>query len=204
MRTVEAAKRLYNQLARIEHTSEINFVRHAKTILNKNGIVQGGDNTVDQTIYPIELHVVIRTMVIKETEFDRIYSSNALRAKETAFLINQESSHQIIPELNEINWGIEVDGFKKADEYELLNKSWLEHKGLESLKCEGGESLEEFLDRMIISITKIVDDIVKYKFRSILIVGHGFFFGILFGLLYDGDISLKHKLGNLELRKISI
>jgi broad specificity phosphatase PhoE len=196
-------RKLIDELTNVANLCEFNFVRHSATELNKSQIVQGGNITRDQSIYPISEEDKEKCKrILQCNNFEAAYISSAKRTEETCTLIT-DAKKKVIPELDEINWGDEIDGRKKGRSYDILNEIWIESNIFYDSKSYNGESMIEFLERMCIAIEKICKDIVKYKYKSIVIVGHGFFFGILFSLLYDQEISLKQKLKNLEHRQLT-
>ena len=87
-------------------TKKLFIVRHGETDFNKLGIVQGSgvDSPLNETgleqarmFYEFYVHV----------PFDKVYISALQRTKQSVqHFLNAQFPHEVLPELNEISWGI--------------------------------------------------------------------------------------------------
>lgn len=122
-------------------TKKLFIVRHGETDFNKLGIVQGSgvDSPLNETgleqarmFYEFYAHV----------PFDKVYISALQRTKQSVQqFLNAQFPHEVLPELNEISWGIyegqqsSVDW--KADYWQMI-KHW--NDGVYDVCVPGGET----------------------------------------------------------------
>ena len=132
----------------------IYIIRHGETDYNKQGIIQGGgiDSSLNelgrrqaQQFYQAYHHI----------QFDRIYTSELKRTHQSvAPFLNAGYHHHILPELNEINWGV-FEGLKgnaaSKEVYKAMINDW--SSGLLDRSVEGGESPNSVFKRQKIGAT---------------------------------------------------
>ena len=156
---------------------KIDFVRHGQTHLNKAGIANG--RTMDDSLNEEGIEQAKKTLAEISNNYTEIYSSDLLRAKQTAEILNQKLKLTIKYDkrLVERNMG------------SLTGKSWKEI-GLEISEIDknqeydyrpyGGESAEDVRKRLF----SFIDEIIKNKKdQKILVVTHGGIIRLLHHLL---------------------
>jgi len=149
----------------------IYLIRHGETDFNKLGIVQGAgvDTPLNETG---KRQAEAFFKHYQHVDFERIYVSSLRRTHET--VANFRSLNipvEIIPELNEINWGI-MEGAKpdpviSALFLETLNR-W--KNGELDFAVEKGESPRALYTRQAAGLKKIM---ARTEERTILICMHG-------------------------------
>lgn len=140
----------------------IYIVRHGETSWNTYKILQGHK--------PIELNERGREKArflaekVKNLEFDRIISSDLLRARETAEIINEQVNKEIIYDsrLRSVDYG-NLEGRYIPD---ITPEEWRIYNS--TPEKFGAESVESVYNR----IKSLFDDLVKTD-ESVLIVAHG-------------------------------
>lgn len=152
-------------------SKKIYLVRHGQTDYNLKGIVQGSG--IDAILNEKGEHQAeIFYKAFQRVPFDKVYTSALQRSIQSVQrFINDGVSHEVVPELNEINWGTR-EGVKITPEedeyYHSVIKQWQE--GNVTLEIEGGESPQQVFDRQ----TKALDIILSNKEEeTILICMHG-------------------------------
>ncbi len=149
----------------------IYIIRHGQTDFNKQGIIQGSGVDTDlnetgrqqgQNFYDY----------YRLTKFDKIYISKLQRTAQTVAPFRaKEVEIEVIPELNEINWGI-MEGAKPtpATHKKFLHtvNEWA--KGNLDERVEKGESANEMYARQKIGFEKIMSGTEE---SQILICMHG-------------------------------
>jgi probable phosphoglycerate mutase len=166
---------------------EIYLIRHGETEYNKKGIVQGSGIDAD-------LNETGRQQAkaffqkYKSVPFQKVYTSALIRTHQTvrSFLEN-DVPHEIIPELNEISWGIK-EGIEPTDAdndyYAYILKKWQE--GETHVPVEGGESPEEVVKRLEIGLEKIL----KTEDENLVLVAmHGRAMRILLTMISKKPLS---------------
>ncbi len=115
---------------------------------------------------------------VKNYEIDALYSSNLIRAMETAEILNQtlKLPHEIREDIREISFGL-MEG--KSEEY--INEHFHDFKAeqkklLEDLPYPGGENGSTVYERAMPELQKIV----KSGKKNIVVVTHG---GVIRSLL---------------------
>ena len=90
-------------------------IRHGQTDWNKEGIIQGGGSNCPLNDEGV-MQAKILAQKLKDFHITKIYSSDLLRAKQTAEEINKILKVEVVysPLLRETNYG-EVEGKKSAD-----------------------------------------------------------------------------------------
>lgn len=152
-------------------TKKLFIVRHGETDFNKLGIVQGSgvDSPLNETgleqarmFYEFYAHV----------PFDKVYISALQRTKQSVQLfLNAQFPHEVLPELNEISWGIyegqqsSVDW--KADYWQMI-KHW--NDGVYDVCVPGGETPVQLQVRQKKALQHIMS---REEEQLILICMHG-------------------------------
>jgi len=152
-------------------SKKIYLVRHGQTDYNLNGIVQGSG--IDASLNEKgQQQADIFYSSFSSVAFDKVYTSALKRSIQSVQqFIDDGVPHQVVPELNEINWGTR-EGIKITPEedeyYHSVIKKWQE--GNITLEIEGGESPQQVFDRQ----TKALDVILaNHTEETILICMHG-------------------------------
>jgi probable phosphoglycerate mutase len=141
---------------------------------------------------------------IKKKKKSIIYSSDLLRTKQTAEIINEHLNLEIIyrQELREINVG-EAEG-KSTDWY---NQNCMPRNNMPLVQYRpfpSGETFEEVYNR----IAPIVNEIIDIEYENIIIVGHGL--ALIMFLLqwlkipvgFMENIAFEAKAGNVSFFSI--
>ncbi len=85
-----------------------------------------------------------------------VYVSPLIRAKETAFCIFPEAEQQVIPGLSEMDFGVfegrSADDMADDPDY----RTWVD--GMCRGRCPGGESTDEFCDRVCAAFEDLVNE----------------------------------------------
>lgn len=127
---------------------------------------------------------------LKNYHIGKLYSSDLIRAVETAQIINQQLQveHEIVPEFAEICFG-DLEGLSDDTIKEQFGR-FLEHRNsrIDDVAYPGGECGKDVFARAMPQLRKIID---KKESENIAIVTHGGTIrSILAGILGD-DFSLK-------------
>lgn len=155
-----------------EGTKTIYLIRHGQTDFNKRGIIQGSGVDTD-------LNDTGRTQAEQfyrhyhHIPFSRIYVSSLKRTHQTVepFLKHQQKAYTIIPELNEINWGI-MEGMvptpESTTEFAAIVKTW--RNGNLDVAVEGGETPNQLQRRQQSGLFRLESD---WPGSPVLICMHG-------------------------------
>lgn len=149
----------------------IYIIRHGETEYNKQGIIQGSgiDSDLNETgrkqagqFYQAYHHI----------PFDQIYASELKRTQQSVAHFAQNGHKvEIIPEFNEINWGI-FEGLKGTPDshkvYLAMTEDW--KAGLLDRSVDGGETPNELQRRQRKGLEKIM---ARTDEKQILICMHG-------------------------------
>lgn len=169
-----------------QFSKELYLIRHGETEPNRNQIIQGsgldaslnsrGKNQAD--LFYHQYH---------KTGFDWVYTSALKRTSESVQgFIKAGIPHTILPELNEISWGVK-DGTKinpeEQNEYDCMLNAW--KSGNLDLKFPGGESPNEVAQRLNIAL----DNLMAQQEAIILVCMHGRAMRILLCLLLELPLS---------------
>lgn len=163
----------------------IGFIRHGCTAWNKEGRAQGC------TDVPLDEEGMVQAEKLADrlnpNDWDVIYASDLLRAKQTAETINQKIRKGPIhfdPRIRELGVG-KVEGTTEAERVKKWGPNWkeldMDLETMESVYERGNAFLEEVIQ--------------KHEGKSILVVSHGSFTKrMLIQLLpqHDMDISLEN------------
>lgn len=149
----------------------IYIIRHGETDYNKKGIIQGSgiDSDLNETgvkqaeqFYQAYHHIT----------FDQIYTSELKRTQQSVQLfIDSGNSIEVMPEFNEINWGIfegEVGTPDSHKIYQSMINDW--KAGLLDRSVDGGETPNQMQRRQRVGLDKIM---AKPQDNRILIAMHG-------------------------------
>lgn len=177
---------------------KIFLIRHGESQWNILKRIQGQQDIplTERGLIQAEL---VGSRLVNE-KIDKIYSSDLIRAFNTAEIIGQKLNKPVIPmkEFREISFGI----WEGISDEEMLRKYYDEYlmwrKNPENLKIEGAETLEELQLRAMNGVNKIIKD---SKEENILIVSHSATLKtMVLGLL---DMNLRH-FKNLTLNNVSL
>lgn len=166
---------------------KIYLIRHGETTANDEKRFAGVLN-VNLTEKGVG-QAVLTGEKLKEIAFDAIYSSDLIRAQETARLISthQAVSPVILPSLREMNFGI-WEGLKMAEikekDGELINQWFVD---FEHFVVPEGESVKEMFERVTEAYNKIIAPYSKDDDIKIAIVAHGGVIQALMSYLCFGD-----------------
>ena len=162
--------------------TEIILIRHGETEWNSQQRMQGHSNSDLSSVGQAQIQALGQWM--KNVPYDHIYSSDSLRAKQTAEAITQFSGHELKVDLRlrEKNLGV-FEGLTSEEASERHPEVFRLFKTAGSkYVIDEGESTQQLLDRAL----EIVDEIlVKHSEERVLLVTHGGFVRVL----------MKHTLG---------
>ena len=148
----------------------IYLIRHGQTDFNKQGIVQGSGVDSDLNLEGQEQARKFHR-AYQHIPFERIYVTELKRTHQSvAPFIEQNIPQEIIPEFNEINWGIlegKVPNEENTQTFLSILSQW-RNKEL-SVCIEGGENPIEMFDRQNRGLERIMDT----DYEKILICMHG-------------------------------
>jgi probable phosphoglycerate mutase len=148
----------------------IYIIRHGETDFNKLGIVQGSG--IDSDLNPRGVQQAANFYAYyKEIKFQKIYTSALKRTQQSVLpFIEIGKPYQVLPELNEISWGIFEGKPQNESErlayWEVVN-GW--KNGNYSAKIEAGESAAEMQARQL----PVVQLLKAQKEDCVLIATHG-------------------------------
>jgi|TARA_B110000444_G_scaffold248797_1_gene273118 probable phosphoglycerate mutase len=162
--------------------TEIIFIRHGETEWNSQQRMQGHSNSDLSSVGQAQIQALGQWM--KNVPFDHIYSSDSLRAKQTAEAITQFSGHELKIDLRlrEKNLGV-FEGLTSEEARKLHPEVFSLFKTAGSkYVIDEGESTQQLQDRAL----EIVDEIrIKHLEERVLLVTHGGFIRVV----------MKHSLG---------
>lgn len=157
-------------------THQIHFIRHGLTDANIKGQYIGA---IDMDLAPAG---IARLNELK-TNFeypraDKIFCSPLKRCQQTAQILYPEQPVDIVDGLAECNFG-EWEG-KTAEELKDNQdfKKWMQKA--DGVTPDGGESLQDFASRVLITFDKLVETVIKNNYKDTIIVTHG---GVIMTLL---------------------
>ena len=167
--------------------TEIILIRHGETEWNSQQRMQGHSNSDLSSVGQAQIQALGQWMKI--LPFDHIYSSDSLRAKQTAEAITQFSGHELKIDLRlrEKNLGV-FEGLTSEEARKRHPEVFRLFKTAGSkYVIDEGESTQQLQDRAL----EIVDEIrIKHPEERVLLVTHGGFIRVV----------MKHSLG-LSLEK---
>jgi len=158
------------------------FVRHGQTAWNDLGLYQGH---TDVPLNKTGLEQASKTAQrLKNEKLSAIYSSDLLRAKQTAEIIAVEHNLPVttMAEFREINFGVwEGKTYKEINElYPQLLQTWLNEP--ENLKIPEGETFSEMLNRVWKGLKRVL---AKHQDETVMLVAHGGAIGALICNILD-------------------
>jgi|SRR5690625_4609496 len=165
----------------------IGFVRHGQTKWNEAGRAQGHSDIPLNMTGKREAHLIGKRLA--QEDWDLVFSSDLLRAKNTAeIIVQQKHLPHIIDERLRERHGGKIEGTTEAERIEKWGESW---RSL-NLGIETGEQMSErgldFLEEMI----------PKYYPKNLLIVSHGAFLKQLLRTLTPEE-NVEASLANCSL-----
>ena len=162
--------------------TEIIFIRHGETEWNSQQRMQGHSNSDLSSVGQSQIQALGQWM--KNVPFDHIYSSDSLRAKQTAEAITQFSGHELKIDLRlrEKNLGV-FEGLTSDEARKRHPEVFSLFKTAGSkYVIDEGESTQQLRNRAL----EIVDEIrIKHLEERVLVVTHGGFIRVV----------MKHSLG---------
>ena len=162
--------------------TEIILIRHGETEWNSQQRMQGHSNSDLSSVGQVQIQALGQWM--KNAPFDHIYSSDSLRAKQTAEAITQFSGHELKIDLRlrEKNLGV-FEGLTSEEARERHPEVFRLFKTSGSkYVIDEGESTQQLQDRAL----EIVEEIrIKHPEERVLLVTHGGFIRVV----------MKHSLG---------
>lgn len=185
-------------------TKKLYIIRHGETDYNKAGIVQGSgiDSSLNETGFN---QAEMFYNKYKNISFDKVYTSQLVRTHQSVkSFLDSGIEHQILPGLNEINWGIkegEKVSFELDSYYMKVAQAWRSGKLSEAL--EGGESPLDVQKRQVEALNQILNN---KKEKTILICMHGRAMRIFMSLLLNTDMKLmdEYEHSNLCLYQLEL
>ncbi|WP_110064892.1 histidine phosphatase family protein [Cytobacillus oceanisediminis] len=171
--------------------TKIGLVRHGITAWNKEGRAQGSSDI------PLHEEGLAEAGLLAERlsaeNWDVIYSSNLLRAQQTAEAIKEKVSHiplRLDPRIREVGGGL-IEGTTEAERIEKWGSRWREL----DLGFEPGESV---ITRGMAFIQEIA---AKHPGENVLVVSHGSFIRHLLKELVP-HIDMPDQLKNTSITKL--
>ena len=162
--------------------THIILIRHGETEWNSQQRMQGHSNSDLSSVGQAQIQALGEWM--KNVPFDHIYSSDSLRAKQTAEAITQFSGHELKIDLRlrEKNLGV-FEGLTSEEARERHPEVFRLFKTAGSkYVIDEGESTQQLQDRAL----EIVNEIqIKHPEERVLLVTHGGFIMVV----------MKHSLG---------
>ncbi len=166
---------------------EFIIVRHGETADNASGILQGQLNSPLNTLGQQQAHCAAQAL--RAMHFDAVYSSDLLRASQTATIIAQDGHDDIkvttLPGLREWHLGI-YEGRRQcellAEDIDILRSLRIEEAGDRIVPA--GESKLQFFAR----IRNAMQDIAHshHAGQRILLVSHGGAMQVIFRMAIGG------------------
>ncbi|WP_417900427.1 histidine phosphatase family protein [Bacillus haimaensis] len=173
--------------------TKFGFIRHGSTAWNKERRAQGSsDIPLDQDGINDAIKLAAR---LSSENWDYIYSSNLLRAKQTAEIVAEKLG---VPDLildtrlREVSGGL-IEGTTEAERLEKWGADW------RSMDL-GIEKVDSVLERGVACLNDIQQ---KHPESNILIVSHGSFIRHLLKELTP-DVDLTNHLQNTSITTLSI
>jgi probable phosphoglycerate mutase len=150
---------------------KIYLLRHGQTDYNVRNIVQGGG--INSSLND-EGRKQAGKFFAKygSVNFEKIFCTELKRTSETLSAFTMQRRTVIIPELNEISWGI-LEGREATPDVtkEFYRVTGLWNHGILSERVEGGESAEEAGERAMAGFSKILRE--SPEKGNVLVCTHG-------------------------------
>lgn len=142
---------------------------------------------------------------LKNYNIQALYSSNLIRAKQTAEIINRQLKleHHIEEDLREISFGA-LEGLSDVEINERFGEFIIERrKARRDIPCPDGETGEQVYDRAFPVLESIVKTAVDNNMENIAIVTHGGVIRSLIAGVLGADFAKKLCIGK-DLENCSI
>ena len=189
----------------MEKDTEIIFIRHGETDLNKAKVYFGN---LDPDLNEKGIEQLRNTKILfekKEEKPDIVFSSDLKRCSQSMEILEIDEGIEkiFLKEFREINFGIfegktyEEIKNEYPEETEKMINDW------RNFKADKGESLK---DVMIRTVKKMDEIIEKYKNKKILIVTHAGVIQALISYYLFGNLDgyWKFKINNGSMTKLHI
>lgn len=176
----------------------IYLIRHGQTDYNKQGIVQGSG--VDSSLND-EGHLQARKFhdAFHHIPFNKIYVTELQRTHQTvAPFANKNIPVEIVPEFNEINWGIlegKVPTKENTETFQRILAEW--RNGALDISIENGETPNAMYNRQKIGLDRVLNS----DHETILICMHGRAMRSFLCLLTGTEL---HKMDDFEHNNVCL
>ncbi len=189
----------------MENNTEIIFIRHGETDLNKARLYFGHmDPSLNETGRS-QLENTRRLLLGREGNIDAVFSSDLKRCTESMDIleIDKNIEKKLEKDLREINFGVfegkTYEEIKEEfpEEVKNMQKDW------KNFKSEKGESLQEVMERTVRRLDEIIS---SYKDKKIVIVTHAGVIQTLVSYYLSGNLDnyWKFKINNGSLTKMIV
>lgn len=187
---------MQNSDTRIKKT--IYLIRHGQTDFNKQGIVQGSG--VNSSLNEEgQLQASKFYEAFNHVPFNKIYVTELQRTHQTvAPFAEKNISVEIVPEFNEINWGIlegKVPTKENTETFQRILAQW--RSGELNIAIEGGETPIDMYHRQKNGLERIL----KTNHETILICMHGRAMRSFLCLLTGTEL---HKMDDFEHNNVCL
>jgi broad specificity phosphatase PhoE len=174
----------------------IYLIRHGQTDFNRQNIIQGSgiDADLNETG---RIQTVLFFEKYANTPFDKVITSQLKRTIQSVEpFINKGIPHLIVPELNEINWGV-MEGVEATSEirktFREVTKAWADGKLDVSVKF--GETPQQLFERQ----QKVNHLFFDNQAENMLIASHGRAMRSLLCLLTNTSLHRMEKFPHSNL-----
>ncbi|MGD6871431.1 histidine phosphatase family protein [Sutcliffiella horikoshii] len=173
--------------------TKLGFIRHGSTAWNKERRAQGSSNIpLDQDGIRDAESLANR---IKNEDWDVIYSSDLLRAMQTAEIVARSLQVDEVfldSRLQEVNGG-QIEGTTEPERIEKWGENW---RDLDL----GIESKEMVVKRALSFIEEVTQ---KHKDQNVLVVSHGSYIRHVLGELVK-DLKMENHLENTSVSTVKV
>ncbi|TYS57766.1 histidine phosphatase family protein [Sutcliffiella horikoshii] len=173
--------------------TKLGFIRHGSTAWNKGKRAQGSSNIpLDQDGIRDAESLANR---IKNEDWDVIYSSDLLRAMQTAEIVARSLQVDEVfldSRLQEVNGG-QIEGTTEPERIEKWGENW---RDLDL----GIESKEMVVKRALSFIEEVTQ---KHKDQNVLVVSHGSYIRHVLGELVK-DLKMENHLENTSVSTVKV
>ncbi len=189
----------------MENNTEIIFIRHGETDLNKARLYFGHMDPPLNETGRSQLENTRRLLLGREGNIDAVFSSDLKRCTESMDIleIDKNIEKKLEKDLREINFGVfegkTYEEIKEEfpEEVKNMQKDW------KNFKSEKGESLQEVMERTVRRLDEIIS---SYKDKKIVIVTHAGVIQTLVSYYLSGNLDnyWKFKINNGSLTKMIV
>ena len=189
----------------MENNTEIIFIRHGETDLNKARLYFGHMEPPLNETGRSQLENTRRLLLEREGNIDAVFSSDLKRCTESMDIleIDKNIEKKLEKDLREINFGVfegkTYEEIKEEfpEEVENMQKDW------KNFKSKKGESLQEVMERTVRRLDEIIS---SYKDKKIVIVAHAGVIQTLVSYYLSGNLDnyWKFKINNGSLTKMIV